>query len=142
MSNHLYFDILPFNPLDPSSMPNPRYILPVDLKEFAQKLREQFPDFVINEEMDNDESYIRVAFNHEIEGRYILATYLPEYCDFNVSAWPKSKSKRLIFWYRQYISSDYRLFLIIPEDGFVAEIKPDISLADIENLYPAWVPEY
>jgi hypothetical protein len=142
MSNHLVFDILPFNPLDPSSMPNPKRLLPIDLKGFAQKLREQFSDFVINEEMDNDESYITISFNNELEGRYILARYLPEYCDFSVNAWPKSKSKRLIFWYRQYISSDYHLFLIIPEDGFVTEIKSGVSLADIENLYPSWVPEY
>jgi hypothetical protein len=142
MSNHLYFDILPFDPFDPTLMPNPRRLLPIDLREFAQKLREQFPDFVINEEMDNGESYITVSFDRELQDPYILARYLPEYCDLNVSAWPKSKSKRLIFWYRQYISLDYRLFLINPEDGFVTEIKSGISLADIENLYPAWVPEY
>jgi len=138
MGNQLIFDILPF---DPTVTPDAKIQLPIDLDDFARQLRDKWPTGEIHIDKSGGETEIRLYISTERYGPWIIAGFLENHSNFYVAGWPKRMAKELIFWYRQYVSPKYPLFLVIPDSGYVAELTEHISLDDIENMYPFPVPE-
>jgi hypothetical protein len=137
MGNELTFDILPF---DPMVIPNPQIALPIDFDDFAQQLRDKWPAGEVSIHTAEGETCIRLYITTRY-GPWNVAGFIEGYSQFYVEGWPKRIAKELIFWYRQYIPTNYPLFLVIPESGYIAELTAQTSLDDIERMYPFPVPE-
>jgi hypothetical protein len=133
MGNLLIFYILPF---DPNLVIDSKENLPVDFNDFARTLQQKWPEAQIAVNQQGEEKTISLYINTAKEGLWNVAGYSENPTQLYVTAWPKRTAKELILWYRNYIPSEYSLFLLIPEDGYVVELKPQLSLEDIETMYP------
>ena len=138
MSHDPYFNIIPFDPL---VVPNPKIQLPIDFDDFAQQLQKLQPTGELRINKSNGEVDINLHISTEKYGSHIVAHFIEDFNQFCVSLWPKRLSKEIIFWYRHYIPMNYSLFLVVPEYGDVTELAPNITLDDIEKLYPFPLPE-
>jgi hypothetical protein len=130
MSSYKHFSILPFDPL---ITPIPKISLPIDWYDFQRQLQILCPEHEIRTGITDGEKYLHLITNEELEGS---ATWIEGYSDFNISYWPIPFSTRLVLWYRNYIPLSYPLYFLIPEDGYVAELTADLTLDDIEKMYP------
>jgi hypothetical protein len=134
MSNHLIFYILPFDPKVPSQS---GVQLPVDLEDFAQKIRTLFPSMDI--QVTKREKYRSVALYINVEkfGPWIVGSFvMNENTTFEISGWPKNIATQLIMWYRKYIPSDINLYLIVSVNGDTLQLKENTSIEEIESIYP------
>ncbi len=138
MSNHTYFDIMPF---DPMVIPNPKIALPFDWEDFQHQLQIICPDSEIRTEITDGEKYLDLFITLEQDEPWAVAHFLGSYNVFMISLWPKRLAKEILLWYRRYIPPSYRLFSVIEEYGEVTELPVDITSDDIEKLYPYFVPE-
>ena len=133
MSHNYYFNILPF---DPWIVPNPKIPLPLDWEDFQHQLQIICPDGEIEAGMRDNEKFLRLRIHHEEMGEWVVAIFDEGYSVFLISLWPKQLAKAIVHWYRQYIPANYRLYSVIPDFGEVTELSPDLTLEDIEKLYP------
>ena len=127
------FDILPYNPI---TTPDAKIQLPIDLKDLTQQFRDKWPIGEIRLDKDLANPDVTLCIPIKNYGPRIVAGYIVNYSYFYVSGWPKHIAKELIFWYRHYVPSVYPLFLIIPESGYITELPTNVTLDDIENMYP------
>ena len=133
MSNRLIFDILLF---DPRIVPNRDIPLPIDLDDFIHQIKEKWPISEILDRGKDNERHIVFYISTQHNEPWVVANYIADGSQLQVSSWPKSISKPLIYWYRQYIPFNYPLFLVIPSYGYVVELTVDTTLDDIERMYP------
>jgi hypothetical protein len=133
MGNQLYFDILPF---DPNVVLDAKIQLPIDLDDFAQQLRDKYLAGEVHIDKTEGKRNVTLSISTEKYGPWIVAGFIENHSYFYVSGWPKRMAKELILWYRHLVPMNYPLFLVIPEDGFVAELTAQTTLADIEKMYP------
>jgi hypothetical protein len=133
MSNPLMFDILPF---DPTVIPNPEVRLPIDLDDLVQQLQENWPGGEVLVDKTEGDASIRLYVSIEDYGEWILGGFIERHSYFYVMGWPRRMAKDLIHWYRQYIPARITLYIVVSDVGNVTELKPDITLDDIEKLYP------
>ena len=134
MSHNYYFNIIPF---DPSIIPNPQIPLPIDWEDFQRQLQIICPDGEIETGAADGEKFLYLRIDHEQMGEdWVVAIFDEGYSVFQVSVWPKRLAKAIIFWYRHYIPASYPLYSVIPAYGNVTELTADITLDDIEKLYP------
>jgi hypothetical protein len=134
MSSYQYFDILPFDPLLDTA---PQITLPFDRDDLVRQLQAKCPNSEIRvSSTDGGLAAIYLYISHEVYGPWVVAQFTEPYDTFHVSLWPKRLAKELIRWYRSYIPLSYPLFILYPDTGYVAELPANVSLEELENMYP------
>ncbi|MCL4247415.1 MAG: hypothetical protein KJ065_04615 [Anaerolineae bacterium] len=133
MSSELVFTILPF---DPWVTPGNEVRLPIDLDDFARQLQAKWPGSEIKIHRSEEGRIARLYVPTRTQGKWNIAGFEEDYSQLYVSGWPKSTAKEIILWYRHYVPICYRLFLVTPENDHAVELTENITLDDIEEMYP------
>ncbi|MEO8613478.1 MAG: hypothetical protein ABI690_36655 [Chloroflexota bacterium] len=136
MSHHYYFDLIPFDPLDPMVNSNTKVELPIDWDDFAHQLQILCPTGEIHTNTADSGKHIRFYIYDERQDPWVMVNVIDEHSVIQVSLWPKRLAKEIILWYRQYVPASYPLFCVIEEFGDVTELTADLTSDDIEKLYP------
>ncbi len=136
MSNELIFNLLPF---DPMIVPNHYIQLPIDVDDLANWLQEILPNGQIEISGKSGDKYITVYIQTEEYGEWNVVGYDEGISSLSVKGWPKRIAKEIIFRYRHYVPLSNPLFLVIPITGYVTELSADVTLDDIEKMYPSSV---
>jgi hypothetical protein len=128
-----YFNILPY---DPRIIPKLKISLPIDRDDFQRQLLIICPDGEIETGITDREKHLHLFVPIEDDEERLLAIFDEDHSIFQVSPWPKPLTKKIIFWYRRYISWRYRLFCVLPPYGNVAELTTNLTNDSFEELYP------
>jgi hypothetical protein len=129
-----FFDILPYSPW---LVPSPKVDLDIDWDDFAHQLQALYPTGEIRRGTFVDgTAFLDLIISIESQPSRVMAVFTEADSNFSVRLWPKRLAKEIVLWYRHYIPLSYPLFAFILEYGQVTELKTDLTLDDIEKMYP------